>query len=104
MGRPHQGNSLPIILYNINKDTQVGPKLTTIQERQGGIRSSLKFHKVNEENVYEDLDVEKIRKKLMRKYASVFKKDLGKEDRVRMDPVKVELIDETKVRELYDSH
>ena len=32
----------------------------------------------------------------MRKYASVFKKDLGKEDRVRMDSVKVELIDETR--------
>ena len=90
-------HSNPKSSYNINQDTQVGPKLATIQERQGSIRSSLKFHKVNEESIDEDLDVEKIRKKLMRKYASVFKKDLGREDRVRMDPVKVELIDETKV-------
>ena len=30
------------------------------------------------------------------KYASVFKRDLGKEDRVRTDPVKVELIDENR--------
>ena len=40
--------------------------------------------------------MEKIRKKLLRKYASVFKRDLGKEDRIHMDPVKVELIDESR--------
>ena len=83
--------------YTINEDTQVGPKLATIQERQGSIRSSLKFHRHNEDNIDEDLDVEKLRKKLLRKYASVFKKDLGREDSVRMDPVKVKLIDENKV-------
>ena len=40
--------------------------------------------------------MEKIRKKLLRKFASVFKRDLGKEDRIHMDPVKVELIDESR--------
>ena len=52
--------------YTINEDTQVGPKLATIQERQGSFRSSLKFHRHNEDNIDEDLDVEKLRKRLLR--------------------------------------
>ena len=40
--------------------------------------------------------MEKIRKKILRKYASVFKRDLEKEDRIHMDPVKVELIDDSR--------
>ena len=42
------------------------------------------------------MEVEKLRKKLLTKYASVFKHDLGKEDRVKMDPVKVNLIDSSR--------
>ena len=40
--------------------------------------------------------MEKIRKKLLRKYASVFKRDMDKEDRINIDPVRVELIDESR--------
>ena len=94
---PLRGQPTKQSSYNIKPAIEeVGPKLATIQERQGSIRTSLQFHKHDEDSIDEDLDVEKIRKKLMRKYASVFKRDLGKEDRVRMDPVKVELIDENK--------
>ena len=70
--------------------------MTTIQDRQGSIRSSLKLHKVNVETIDEDQDVEKLRKKLLRKYSAVFKRDLGKEDRINIDPVKIELIDESR--------
>ena len=65
----------------------------SIQESQGSLRSALQFHRVNEETIDEDEDVEKLRKKLLRKYAAVFKRDLGKEDRVNLGPVKIELID-----------
>ena len=95
--RKERKEPVPYQIKEFTLDSEVGPKLATIQERQGSIRTSLKFHKVNEDNIDEDQDVEKIRKKLLRKYASVFKRDLGKEDRVHMDPVKVELIDESKV-------
>ena len=60
----------------------------SIQESQGSLRSALQFHRVNEETIDEDEDVEKLRK-----YAAVFKRDLGKEDRVNLGPVKIELID-----------
>ena len=65
----------------------------TIHERQGSIQIKLKFHRVDEENIDMDQDVAKLRKKLMQKYSSVFKKDLGPKDRLNMDPVKVELVD-----------
>ena len=38
--------------------------------------------------------MEKLRKKVLRKYSAVFKRDLGKEDRINIDPDKIELIDE----------
>ena len=40
--------------------------------------------------------MEKLRMKLLRKYAAVFKRDLGKEDRVNLDPVKIELTDSSR--------
>ena len=39
------------------------------------------------------MDVEKLRKKLLKKYTAVFHRDLDKEDRVKMDPVKMSLVD-----------
>ena len=51
---------------------------------------------MNEETIDEDQDEEKLRKKLPRKYSAVFKRDLGKEDRINIDPVKIELIDESR--------
>ena len=76
---PVRGHPKKQSSYTINPAIEeVGPKLTTIQERQGSLRSSLQFHRHDEENIDEDLDVEKLRKKLMRKYSSVFKRDLGK--------------------------
>ena len=51
---------------------------------------------MNEETIDEEQDVEKLRKKLLRKYSAVFKRDLGKEDRININSVKIELIDESR--------
>ena len=80
---PHQ-------VKEFTPDAGVGPKLVSIQERQGSIRTALKFNNI--EPIDEDIEIEKLRKILLRKYAFVFKRDLGKEDRVDMDPVKINLI------------
>ena len=83
----------PYQIKEFTLDSEVGPKLVTIQERQGSVRSALQFTRVNKKTIDEDQDVEKLRRKLLRKYAAVFKRDLGKEDRVNLGPVKIELID-----------
>ena len=77
-------------------DIEVGPKLVSIQERQGSVRSAMQFNRVNEETIDEDLEIEKLRKKLLKMYAAVFKRDLGPDDRVDMDLVKVELVDSSR--------
>ena len=64
----------PYQIKEFTLDSEVGPKLVSIQERQGSVRSALQFHRVNEETIDEDQDVEKLRKKLLRKYAAVFRK------------------------------
>ena len=51
---------------------------------------------MDEDNIDEDMEVLKLRKKLLTKNAAVFKRDLGKNDRVKMDPVKVKLIDSSR--------
>ena len=84
----------PYQIKRVTLDTEVGLKLVSIQERQGSVRRELQFHRVNEETIDEDQDVEKLRKKLLRKYSAVFKRDLGKEDRININSVKIELIDE----------
>ena len=40
-----------------------------------------------------------MRKKLFRKYSAVFKRDLCKEDRINIDPVKIKFIDESRTME-----
>ena len=84
------------LIKEFTLDAEVGPMLVSIQERQGSIRSALQFNWVDEETFDEDHDVEKLRMKLRKKYAPVLKHDLGPKDRVDMDPVKVEVVDESK--------
>ena len=62
--RKVQQNPSPYQVKEFALDSEVGPKLVTIQERQGSIRSALKFHKVNEETIDEDQDVEETPKKV----------------------------------------
>ena len=57
---PHQ-------IKEFTLDEEVGPKLVTIQERQGSNRTALKFNRVDEDNIDEDMEIEKLKKKLMRK-------------------------------------
>ena len=90
--RKVQPSPSPFQIEEFTLDSEVEP----IQERQGSIRSALKFQKMSEETIDEAQDVEKLRKKLLRKYSAVFKHDLGKEDRFNIDPVKIELIDESR--------
>ena len=68
----------PYQIKEFTLDSEVGPKLVSIQERQGSVRSALQFHRVNEETIDEDQDVEKLQ------YSSVI---LEKKTRVNLDPV-----------------
>ena len=69
------------------KDKEV--KLVNIKERQRYLRTELTFHQVSEDRVDLDLNVKKMKKKRLSEFRDVFKKDLGPDDRLKIDPVKV---------------
>ena len=60
------------------------------------MRSPLKFHPVNEDTIDIARDLAKIKKRLMQKYDKVFKDELDKNDRLRIDPIKLALVDNYK--------
>ena len=76
-------------------------RLCTLQERVGSLQSQLSFKQVNEEEWKEEKECEEIRKAWLRDYPQVFKEDLSKEDRIQMDPVVVELIENHENIEVY---
>lgn len=67
--------------------------LVDILERHGSMRTSMKFHAVDEDTVDIDRVLTKIRARLLRKYHMVFKDDLDKSDRLDVDPIKLDLVD-----------
>ena len=63
----------------VNTEINRNPtNLVDILERQGSIRSSMKFHAVEEYNIDIDRELAKIKKRLMQKYQKVFKDQLDK--------------------------
>ena len=73
----------------------------TLQERIGSLRSQLSFKQENEEEWKEENECEKIRKAWLKDFPNVFKEDLTIEDRIEMDPVKVQLVEDHENIEVY---
>ena len=73
----------------------------TLQERIGSLRSHLSFKQENEEEWKEENECEEIRKAWLKDYPHVFKEDLTREDRIEMDPVKVQLVEDHESIEIY---
>ena len=74
----------------IRKGSEKSDKLVDIEEIQGSLRSKLSFRKkINEDTFDRDADISKLKKKLLSKFSDVFKKDLGSQDRLNIDPVNV---------------
>ena len=104
MGDVHENFPLPIDptkredpekirLVNTEINRRDPTHLVDILERQGSMRTSMKFHAVDEDTVDIDRDLAKIKARLLRKYHMVFKDDLDKNDRLDIDPIRLELVD-----------
>ena len=76
-------------------------KLVDILERQGSMRAKMKFHQVDEVPIDVNRELEK--KRLMNKYQLLFKDELEKSDRLKINPIKLELIQEYEEIKLHDS-
>merc|ERR1712055_1018459 len=70
--------------------------------RVGSLRSRLDFKQINEQEWEEESKCQELRKAWLRDFPKVFKEDLGKEDRIDMEPVVVDLIpDHEKIKDEY---
>lgn len=66
--------------------------LVDILERQGSMRISMKFHTVDEDTIDIGRELAKIKARLMKKYHMVFKDELDKDDCLKINPIKLELV------------
>ena len=78
-------------MNNVNKRNPT--KLLDILDWQGSIRTSLKFHEDDEDTIDIDRELSKLKKRLLQKYHKGVKDELNKIDRLKIDPIKLELID-----------
>ena len=49
---------------------------------------------MSEEDFETEKLLQKMKERLIKKYSDVFKSELGPEDRIRIDPIKVEMIED----------
>merc|ERR1711888_392378 len=69
-------------------------KWATLKERVGSLRTQLSFPKENLKEDLEEEECEALKQSWMKDFSQVFKEDLTIEDRINMDPVKVQLVED----------
>ena len=67
--------------------------LFTLQERVGSLRSKLEMTEMTEDDWEEEKKCQDLKKQWIREFSDVFKEDLGKEDRIDIEPIKIDLVD-----------
>ena len=72
------------------KETKV--KMVETKETRGSKRTLIKFSSQEEEDFDSNKQMQTLREQLLKEYSEVFKTQLTKEDRIKMDPVKVETV------------
>ena len=68
-------------------------ELCTLQERVGSLRTHLEMKEMNEEEWEDERACNNLKKKWLRDYPGVFKEDLDINDRIEMEPVEVDLVE-----------
>ena len=68
-------------------------KLVDNEERIGSLRTELNFKKMEEEDYEEEKKCKALRKRWLRDCADIFKETLTREDRLKVPPIKIELVE-----------
>ena len=75
------------------KDRQVQEReLFTLQERVGSLRSHLEMKEMSEEEWEDEKRCSDLKKAWLRDFPEVFKEDLGREDRINIEPIVIDLV------------
>ena len=65
----------------------------TLKERVGSMRSKLEMNQLTEVDWEDERKCEELKKQWLRYFSDIFKEDLGKEDRIDIDPIKINLVE-----------
>ena len=71
-------------------------ELFTLQERVGSLRSHLEMKEMSEEEWEDEKRCSDLKKAWLRDFPEVFKEDLGREDRINIEPIVIDLVDNHK--------
>ena len=75
------------------KDRQVQEReLITLQERVGSLRSHLEMKEMSEEEWEDEKRCSDLKKAWLKDFPKVFKEDLGREDRINIEPIVIDLV------------
>ena len=66
--------------------------LFTLPERVGSLRSHLEMKEMTEDDWEDEKRCNDLKKQWLRDFPDVFKEDLGKEDRIDIAPIKIDLV------------
>ena len=77
-------------------DKEEKTKWGTIKERVDSLRSQLSFPQENRKEDMEEEKCEALKQAWMKDFSQVFKEDLTIEDRIKMEPVKIKLVENHK--------
>ena len=68
-------------------------ELFMLKERVGSLRSHLEMKEMSEEEWEDEKRCSDLKKAWLKDFPEVFKKDLGREDRINMEPIVIDLVD-----------
>ena len=71
-------------------------ELYTLQERVGSLRTHLEMKEMSEEDWEDEKRCSDLKKAWLKDFPEVFKEDLGREDRINMEPIVIDLVDNHK--------
>ena len=71
-------------------------ELFTIQEKVGSFRTHLEMKEMSDEDWQDEKRCSDLKKAWMRDFPEVFKEDLGREDRIEMESIVVDLVNNHK--------
>merc|ERR1711984_16057 len=82
--------------HKIRRVEEEKTKWATLKERVGSLRTQLSFPQENLKEDMEEEECEALKQSWMKDFSQVFKEDLNIEDRIKMEPVKIKLVENHK--------
>ena len=68
-------------------------KQSDIKEIVGSMRSKLDMNQMGKEDWEEERKCEELKRQWLKDFSDIFKEDLTKEDRLNIDPIKIDLVE-----------